>query len=138
MAAKRGRDLLLKFDPERRGAFQTVAGLRTRRLAFDAQTVDVTDGASAGRWRELLAAAGVRRAAVAGAGIFKDAASDAAIRAAFFAGTIGDWSLVVPGLGTVSGSFQITELVYGGAHDGEVTFEIALESAGAVAFEAAP
>ena len=137
MAAKRGRDLLLKFDPERTGAFTTVAGLRTRRLAFDAEAVDVTDSASAGRWRELLGAAGVQRASVAGAGLFKDAASDALIRAAFFAGTIGDWSLHLPGFGTVVGPFQITGLDYAGEHRGEVTFDMALESAGALHFEAA-
>lgn len=137
MTAKRGRDILLKFDPRRTGAFSTVAGMRTRRLAFDAETVDVTDSASAGRWRELLAAAGVQRASIAGAGIFKDAASDALIRAAFFAGTIGDWSLALPGFGTVSGPFQIARLEYAGEHRGEVTFDMALESAGPVAFEVA-
>ena len=137
MAAKRGRDLLLKFDPDRSGALTTVAGLRTRRLAFDAQVVDVTDAESAGRWRELLAAAGVQRASIEGAGIFKDAASDALIRGAFFDGAIGGWSLVLPAFGTVSGPFQIARLEYAGRHDGEVTFEIALESAGPVAFEVA-
>ena len=137
MAAKRGRDLLLKFDPERTGAFTTVAGMRTRRLAFDAEVVDVTDSASAGRWRELLAAAGVQRASIAGAGIFKDATSDALIRAAFFAGQIGDWSLALPGFGTVTGPFQITALEYGGEHRGEVTFDMALESAGPLRFEVA-
>ena len=137
MAAKRGRDLLLKFDPERTGAFTTVAGMRTRRLLFDAETVDVTDGASAGRWRELLASAGVQRASIAGAGIFKDAASDALIRTTFFAGAIGDWSLALPGFGTVTGPFQIASLEYAGEHRGEVTFDMTLESAGPIAFEAA-
>ena len=33
--------------------------------------------------------------------------------------------------------FQITALEYAGSHDGEVTFEIALESAGAVSFAVA-
>jgi TP901-1 family phage major tail protein len=38
----------------------------------------------------------------------------------------------------VEGPFQITALEYTGSHDGEVTFEIALESAGAIGFAAAP
>ena len=137
MPAKRGRDLLLKFDPDRTGALSTVGGLRTRRLTFDAQTVDVTDSASVGRWRELLAGAGVRSAAVSGAGIFKDQASDRAIRTAFFDGAIGDWALVLPDFGTVTGPFQIVQLEYAGEHDGEVTFEMSLESAGALGFEVA-
>lgn len=137
MVAQKGKDLLLKLEAEGGGGFVTVAGLRTKRLAFNSETVDVTDSDSAGRWRELLAGSGVQRAAVSGAGIFKDQASDAAIRARFFAGRIGDWQFVVPDFGTVEGAFQVTSLEYTGAHDGEVTFEIALESAGPVAFEAA-
>lgn len=138
MAAQKGKDLLLKLDSTGAGNFVSVAGLRTKRLAFNSQTVDVTDSESAGRWRELLAGAGVQRAALSGAGIFKDASADATIRSRFFAGTIGDWQMVIPDFGTVKGPFQITALEYSGAHDGEVTFEIALESAGAVTFESAP
>jgi len=132
MVAQKGKDLLLKIDIE--GSFVTVAGLRSRRIAFNSQTVDITDADSAGRWRELLAGSGVQRAAVSGSGIFKDAQSDAAMRARFFAGEIGDWQLAVPDFGVVEGAFQITALEYTGSHDGEVTFEVALESAGPVSF----
>jgi TP901-1 family phage major tail protein len=135
MVAQRGRDLLVKMEVGA-GSFTTVAGLRTKRLAFNSETVDVTDADSAGRWRELLAAAGVQRASVSGAGIFKDAASDAAMRSAFFSGSIGRWQFLVPDFGTVEGPFQITALEYSGAHDGEVSFEVSLESAGAVGFAA--
>ncbi|HOV05243.1 MAG TPA: phage major tail protein, TP901-1 family [Kaistiaceae bacterium] len=134
MVAQKGRDLLLKIDADGSGGFVTVAGLRARRLAFNAETVDVTDAESAGRWRELLAGAGVRRASLSGAGIFKDAASDTLIREVFFEGTIRDWQIVVPDFGTITGPFQLTGLTFSGEHNGEVTFEIALESAGALAF----
>lgn len=132
MVAQKGKDLLLKIDIE--GSFVTVAGLRSRRIAFNSQTVDITDADSAGRWRELLAGSGVQRAAVSGSGIFKDAQSDAAMRARFFAGEIGNWQIAVPDFGLVEGAFQITALEYTGSHDGEVTFEVALESAGPVSF----
>ena len=138
MAAQKGKDLLLKLDSDGLGSFVTVAGLRSKRIAFNSESVDITDADSAGRWRELLAGSGVQRAAVSGSGIFKDAASDAAIRTHFFAGEIVDWQLVVPDFGTIEGPFQITALEYGGSHDGEVTFEIALESAGPVAFTVTP
>lgn len=137
MAAQRGKDLLLKIATGD-GAFQTCAGLRSKRIAFNAETVDVTDADATGRWRQLLAGSGVQRASVSGAGIFKDAASDALIRTAFFNGDILNWQIVVPDFGTVHGLFQITALEYGGAHDGEVTFEIALESAGLISFGAQP
>jgi len=137
MAAQKGKDLLLKIDSTGLGAFVTVAGLRAKRLAFNSETVDVTDADSAGRWRELLAGSGVQRASLAGSGIFKDAASDAAIRTTFFDAAIVDWQFAIPDFGVVEGPFQITALEYSGNHDGEVTFEIALESAGALSFAVA-
>jgi len=52
----------LKLDSTGAGGFVTVAGLRTRTLAFNAAAIDITDAESAGRWRELLAGAGVKKA----------------------------------------------------------------------------
>ena len=137
MAAQSGKDMLLKLDQTGSGSFLTVAGLRSRSLAFNAASIDVTDAESAGRWRELLAGGGVKRAAVAGSGIFKDQSSDAQIRSLFFTGAIRDWQLVLPDFGTVSGPFQIVALEFAGDHQGEVTFEIALESAGQLSFAGA-
>ena len=134
MTAQKGKDLLVKIDDG--GNFVTIAGLRARRLAFNAQAVDITDAESAGRWRELLGGAGVQRAALSGGGLFKDQASDALTRAVFFATEIRAWQVLVPDFGTVTGPFQITALEYAGRHDGEMTFEIALESAGALVFAA--
>lgn len=135
MTAQKGRDLLLKIDPDGNG-YQTVAGLRARQISLNAGTVDITDSQSAGQWRELLSGAGIRRASISGSGIFKDAASDTLVRTAFFNGNNPDWQVIVPDFGTVSGKFQIVSLEYAGRHDGEVTFELALESAGEITFEA--
>ncbi len=137
MVAQKGKDLLLKIDTSGSGAFTTVAGLRSRQIAFNAETVDVTDAESSGRWRELLAGAGVKRAAVSGSGIFKDATTDGTVRSVFFDGAIRNWQVIVPDFGTIAGAFQVTALEYAGNHDGEVTYEIALESAGSLSFEAA-
>lgn len=133
MTAQKGKDLLVKID-DGSGDFVTIAGLRTRRLSLNADTVDATDAESAGRWRELLAGAGVRRASLAGAGIFKDQASDALLRQVFFDGAIRNWRIVIPDFGTIAGPFQISSLDWRGEHAGEVTFDIALESAGALTF----
>ena len=134
MAAQKGKDLLVKLaDGEN---FITVAGLRSRRIAFNAETVDVTHAESAGRWRELLEGAGVKRASVAGRGLFKDAATDATMRETFFDGTIRDYQIVIPDFGTVEGAFQVTNLEFAGEHNGEVSYELALESAGALTFTA--
>ena len=137
MPAQRGKDLLLKVDTTGSGSFATVAGLRARSLAFNAATVDVTHAESADEWRELLSGAGAKSARISGSGIFKDAASDETVRGLFFAGTIRNWEVAIPDFGTVAGAFQITALEYSGSHDNELTFELALESAGALTFTAA-
>jgi len=135
MAAQKGKDLLVKIHDG--SAFVTVAGLRSRRIAFNAETIDITHADSAGRWRELLDGAGVKRASIAGRGVFKDAASDVLIRSAFFDGAVLPCQIVIPDFGTVEGDFQIASFEYAGEHNGEVSTELALESAGALAFTAA-
>ena len=136
MAAQKGRDLLIRLA-DGAGGFTTVAGLRTRQLALNAEAVDVTNADSAGRWRELLAGAGARRAAISGSGVFRDAVSDTRLRQVFFDGSIEDIQIVVPDFGILQGPFQITAIDYRGDHAGEVTFDMALESAGALAFTVA-
>jgi TP901-1 family phage major tail protein len=134
MGAQKGKDLLLKMSDG--SSFVTVAGLRSRRIAFNAEIVDITNAESTDRWRELLAGAGVRRASLSGRGLFKDAASDSLVRQVFFNGTINDCQVVVPDFGTIEGPFQIASLEFAGEHNGEVTFDLALESAGALTFTA--
>ena len=111
-----------------------MAGLRSTTLAFNAQTVDATNADSVDMWRELLAGAGVKSAQVSGSGVFKDAASDATIRAAFFNQTLSNWQIVIPAFGMVSGPFQLTALHYDGPYDGELKLSLTLASAGALAF----
>jgi TP901-1 family phage major tail protein len=134
MGAQKGKDLLVKINDG--AGFVTVAGLRSRKLAFNAEIVDVTHAESVNRWRELLAGAGVKRASISGRGLFKDASSDALVRQAFFDGAVNSAQVVVPDFGTIEGLFQITSLEFSGEHNGEVTFDVSLESAGALTFTA--
>jgi TP901-1 family phage major tail protein len=136
MAGQKGRDVLLKIDDGASG-FVTLAGIRASRIALSAGAVDGTALDSPEAWRELVAGAGVKAAKVTGRGVFKDAASDARMRAVFFAGETPEWRLVVPGFGVMVGAFLITELTWSGDYDGEAAFSVALESAGQVTFEAA-
>jgi TP901-1 family phage major tail protein len=136
MAAQKGKDLLLKVDADATSVFTTVAGLRSRTIAFNTESVDITHSESAGQWRELLTGGGVRSARITGAGIFKDAASDAIIRTHVFEGVIRPWQVVIPDFGTVQGPFQVRSFDLTGRHDGEVGFDISLESAGLLTFTA--
>jgi TP901-1 family phage major tail protein len=135
MSAQKGKDLLIKIgdgaDPEN---FTTVAGLRATTLAFNAQSIDVTNADSADQWRELLAGGGVKTATVSGSGVFKDAASDTALRTAFFNQTLSNWKIVIPSFGTVAGPFKVTSLQYEGPYDGELKLSLSLTSAGALTF----
>jgi TP901-1 family phage major tail protein len=134
MTAQKGKDLLVKIHDGT--SFVTVAGLRSRRLAFNAESVDITHAESAGRWRELLDGAGIKRASIAGRGLFKDAVTDALMRQTFFDGAVRTFQIVIPDFGIVEGPFQISSLEFAGEHNGEVSYEMALESAGALAFTA--
>ncbi len=136
MAAQRGKDLLIKLDATGGGAFETVAGLRATRITFNAETVDATHVGSEGRWRELLAGAGVRNAAISGSGIFRDETTDELVRGVFFAGEIPNFQVIIPDFGTIEGPFQITSIEYAGEYNGEATYELSLASAGAIGFEA--
>ena len=137
MAGQRGRDILLKIS-DGAGGFTTLAGVRASRIQLSAGTVDGTSADSAEAWRELVEGAGIKSARVTGRGVFKDAASDARMRAVFFGGEAPDWQLILPDFGTLKGAFQISELSWSGAHEGEAEFSVTLESAGLLAFEVLP
>jgi len=136
MAGQRGRDVLIAIgdggEPE---MFVPVAGIRAKTISLTAGLVEATTAQSPDGWRELIAGAGVKRAEISGGGVFKDALSDAIIRAAYFAGETSTFQLIIPGFGLLQGPFVITELVYAGEHQGEAIFSIRLASAGVVAFE---
>lgn len=128
---RRGRNMLLKIDDN--GAFVTVAGLRTKSIKLNSQTVDVTDQGSNG-WAELLPDAGIRFVSVIGSGVFRDAASDARIRSAFFGQETVSAQMILPGFGTITAPVLVTALTYGGTFKGEATFELTLSSAGEPTF----
>ena len=134
MAVQAGKDLLVKVDMTSDGQFETIAGLRAKRVSFNAETVDVTSLDSSGGWRELLAGAGVRSAAISGSGVFRDAGTDERARQLFFNGLTPDFQVIIPDFGVVQGPFQVSALEYAGALNWEATFELSLQSAGELVF----
>lgn len=135
MAGQKGRDVLIKLgDGGAPETFTTAAGIRAKTISLNARSIDGTSGESADAWRELIAGAGVKSASVSGAGVFKDAASDAALQQSFFAQTPRNVQLVIPDFGVLQGPFLVEALDYSGDHDGEAAFAITLASAGVVTF----
>lgn len=136
MGAQNGKDLLVKVDMTGDGQFETIAGLRATRISFNAESVDVTSLESQGGWRELLAGAGMKSAAISGSGVFKDEGTDERARQLFFDGETPGFQVIIPDFGIVEGAFQITSIEYAGSHNGEATYEVAMSSAGALTFTA--
>ncbi|MES2967481.1 MAG: phage major tail protein, TP901-1 family [Pseudomonadota bacterium] len=136
MAVQNGKDLLVKVDLTGDGQFETIAGLRATRISFNAETVDVTSLESQGGWRELLGGAGVKSAAISGAGVFRDADTDERARQIFFDGEVPAFQVVIPDFGVIEGPFQIASIEYAGSHNGEATYDMSLASAGVLTFTA--
>ena len=136
MGAQNGKDLLIKVDLTGDGQFETMAGLRATRVSFNAESVDVTSLESQGGWRELLSGAGVKSAAISGAGVFRDADTDERARQIFFDGETPGFQVIIPDFGVIEGPFQVTAIEYAGNHDGEATYEMSMASAGSLVFTA--
>ena len=132
MAAQKGALVLIKVGngggPE---TFATVGGLRTTRLVLNNQLVDTTNKDSGG-WRLLLAGAGIRSITLSGSGIFTDSASEETVRGYAFTNSINNYEFYFGGNDKISGAFQITSYERAGNHDGEETYAITFESAGAI------
>ena len=113
--------------------FIAVAGLRTRRVSFQAQPLNRLDFAAAG-WRHLQAQSGPRTLEISGSGLFAGDAADHLMQQLFVLSRHAEARITLPAFGIFHGSFAITELAYEG-RDGELmSWHIALQSAGEVNF----
>jgi len=134
MTAQKGRDFLLKIGdgggPE---TFTTIGGFRNNKFTINNQIVDITNKDSVGK-RELLAGAGLQIMTASGSGVFVDDTAFGTAHTAALNGTIDNWEIIVPGHGTYSGPFQISNLEFDGEYKGEQLYSISLESAGAITF----
>ena len=78
----------------------------------------------------------MKTAAISGSGVFKDAATDERARQIFFDSETPNFQVIIPDFGIVEGPFQITSIEYAGSHNGEATYAMSMESAGALIFTA--
>lgn len=134
MVAKAGRLFLLRLDTNGAGAYSNLAGVRSRSFKFNSETVDVTNSDSVNQYRELGANMGVKSFELTGAGVLLDAAIDASVIGVAMNGTIRNWQVYVPGIGTYQGPFQISAKEDSGDYNGAVEFSITAMSAGEIAF----
>lgn len=139
MAYQKGSDMLLKMDTASSGGptFTSMAGITTKSIQLDSEMVDVTNQDSTNKYRELLAGAGIKKFRVSGSGVFTDGTAENAAMSSFLAGTIKQWQIIVPSLGTFQSYMQITQLEFSAPHNKEVTYQITLESSGDLTYTAA-
>lgn len=138
MASQKGKELLLKVgDGATSESFTTIGGLRSTSIQLNDELVDTTNKDSTGNWREVLAGAGIKSVTFSGSGVFTDSAAEETLRADFFNAAHTNYQVIVPDFGTFEGAFKITSMGYAGEYNGEVTYDVTLESAGEITFTSA-
>lgn len=134
MAAQSGADFLLSIgDGQPTEVFTVVGGFRSNSFNINNETIDITNKDSAGM-RELLPGQGIQSFSASGSGVFVDDPQFALAHTAVQSKTADNWQVTIPDFGTYTGPFMITSLEFGGEHNGEMTYSISLESAGALTF----
>jgi TP901-1 family phage major tail protein len=136
MAVQKGVDVLLSINTTST-TYVALGGARTVSMSLNNQPVDATSASSTGQWRQLIDAAGILSMDATFSGVFQDDARDEDLRAAQMGRTLKNFRVTVPDFGTFTGPFIVTNLTYGGSHDGEATFEVSLQSGGQITFAAA-
>lgn len=138
MTAQAGIEMLLKVDTAASGGptYTTVGGVQAKSIRMNTDVVNVTDGDATDRFRRLLGKGGERKISVQASGVFEGGTAAAKVIDYWSNTSIKSWQVIVPGLGTFVGTFQIASLDYSGPHDKEISFSIQLESASTITFTA--
>jgi TP901-1 family phage major tail protein len=136
MTAKRGADLLLKYNSgtAQSPTWTTLGGLRSRSVRLGRTMLDGTTADSASLHRVGVSGGGVFSMTVSGDGVFEDSAAQGAVEAAVRAGTFLELQITIPGYGAYSGEFCFPDFNFDGGHDSELTFSITAESAGLITY----
>lgn len=134
MPAQSGRRLRIKrgdgASPE---AFTAISGAREESYTINNELVDVTDKDDAG-FRTYLSEVGLKSISLSCSGV----SQDAVLMQDTLNGTVKNYQIDIENVGTIEGAFAIASYEESGAHNGELTFSLSLESSGSFAFQAAP
>lgn len=144
MGTQLSRDMVLKQgDGESTEVFTAVAAMTSKSFSLGGEAIDVTSDdsksvADATKLVRELMAGGVQTLDISGDFRATDDASHAALVTAKMDGNpIGNWQIVVPGLGTFEGPFDLSSLDFSGDDSGgDLTGSLALRSAGDFTFTA--
>lgn len=136
MPAYAGKDILLQVNTIG-STYVNLGGLRTKSISLGSEMIDITNSDSVNLWREALATSGVKTLSASGSGVFLDGADVNKIVTNMMTTTQTYLSkIIVPGLGTFDGTVSYSQITIAGNHNGEVTFDVSIESAGQINFTA--
>lgn len=135
MAAEKGRLFILKVgDGLTVETFTTLVG-RSNSLAINNELVDVTDKSSNGS-KELLDGEGVTAFSMSASGVFKNSATEILVQGYATAKSIQNYEIIFENGSKYSGPFIVSSLEFAGEYNGETTYSLSLEGAGAITFTA--
>jgi len=128
--ASKGRNILIKIsDGTSPGNFTTVAGLRSKAVVLENETVDITNSESQS-YRELLGAgSGSRSLALSGSGIFTDDSSHDIIEEMVLNSSSKELQIIFENGDTVQGLFTVASLTYNGDYGGAQMYDVSFLSA---------
>ena len=123
MAASSGRDFTIKK------AATILAGLRENSISFDGSPVDVTDKTDSG-FRTLAGFAGMKSFDLSASGVLDDAVLRDLAMDPTSTLLLTDVTLEFADGGVVAGDVYVASVDFAGAHDGENTYDVSLQSSG--------
>lgn len=130
--AQKGLSILIQKGSG--GSVVTLGGMKTQSLRINSETVDVTTADDTSRYRQLLAAAGVKSLTFSGSGVLKDTAAQQTMVTDALAQTVDTYTMTVPGIGTFVGAFQISDVEMSGDQNAEAGFSATFESGGDITY----
>lgn len=130
MSAQKGKELLLQVN-DGTGTYETVGGFQSNNIDINGQAVDITNKDSGG-FKESLSGGGTVSLSTTASGVFLDDESFALVHDAALNNTHLDCKITVPDFMTYTGPFMVTTLGLEGSTEGAVSYNISLESAGAI------
>lgn len=130
-SARTGRTLLL-YD----GLASTtlIAAMRSTSFTIQGGSVDVTDKSSSGQYRELLAGAGMVSVTVSAKGLLSGSTQTQTLVGRAIARSVDNYRIVFDNGDILEGGFQLVQFEASGDYNGEQTYQLTLESGGALTF----
>lgn len=136
-----GRLLLIKIGngatpgPE---VFKNLCGITTRSFNMSANEVDTTipDCTNPEATPQKTAEPGIKNRTFTGSGNFVAGADTTAFMQHVEAATVFNAQVIVPGLGSFTGPWFVSEFEFGGEAEGNMTFNATFVAAGPLTFEA--